>query len=437
MRRYLYIIMAMALLFVSCSDKDGEFYEEGGSGEEQQQQTDTDDSDEQVNDHDDDIVEQTTIMYFMGTSLKSNYFDRYNIPDTQSAVASGALGSNGRLLIFMPNISNATLYEIYQTSGGYATETIATFEDGYNYKSFSTTPANLVDVIEKSQEYAPAKRYNLILSGHGTGWVLQSHPRLRSIDTELFSWEKRDNVDVETRFFGGSIDGYMEVTEFREALEQISTKFGYILFDMCFMSNIETIYELKDLCDNVVASPCEVMGYGYPYQTILPQLFTDDGKNYDLEGACLAFYEFYDNLSNYPSGAVALCQTANLERLASVLKRINESGVNSVDINDLQCYENLASNVFCDLWHYVNEACVDSSLLSEFNSAMDLAFPVKYHTDQFYTGLSYSDSVWESGRTYWVDIDDTTFSGVSTTEPSTKFTDEWVETSWAVATMAN
>ncbi len=156
-------------------------------------------------------AEQTTIMYFMGTSLRS-YFLNYNIADSKIAVANGALGSNGRFLIFLPSYSGATLYELYEEDGVCMSETIASFDS-----KESLDQDRIIEVITKSQEFAPANTYNMIFSGHGTGWVPSDYPSLKSADLSVVNWEK-DESAVMTRFMGSSSDGYLEVSELREAL---------------------------------------------------------------------------------------------------------------------------------------------------------------------------------------------------------------------------
>ncbi len=195
---------------------------------------------------------------------------------------------------------------------------------------------------------------------------------------------------------------------------------------MCFMSNIDTLYEFKGLTDNIIASPCEVMGDGFPYSEILFSLFADDGMNFDLEGVCELYYEDYCDRTIYASATVALCHTSELDGLAAVVRQINETGIYDVDIDDLQCYERLSSNVFCDLGHYISEASIDLDLLAEFETIMDRAFTARYHTSSFYSALS--------GASGWVSIDSDHYSGVSTSEPSEKFQTEWSQTSWAEAT---
>ncbi|MFR9603381.1 MAG: clostripain-related cysteine peptidase [Rikenellaceae bacterium] len=369
-------------------------------------------------------VEQTTLMYFCGTSLGSFYSS--NLSDVKSAIADGALGEGGRLFVYYPSYTSAELYELYESGGSYVKESVMTFESNESFDE-----ERMVEVISMVKAQSESSSYNVVISGHGAGWVLSSHPYLKSVASSSsdINWEKEVVDGVTTRFMGSSSDGYMEVEELSEALSKSETKFGYILFDMCLMSNIETLYELKDLCDYVIASPCEVMGWGFPYQTVLPELFAEDGLNPDFAGVCEAYCNYYEQRTSYSSGAVAYCVTSELDGLAAAMKAINSAGVNSVDIGSLQCYEKLTYHVFCDLGEYVTAACDDAALVSNFESSMLKAFPQdgRFHTQSFYSALS--------GSTGWVDIN--YYSGVSTSAPSVKFRDEWAETSWVKATQSD
>ena len=66
----------------------------------------------------------------------------------------------------------------------------------------------------------------------------------------------------------------------------------YLLFDACFMANIETLYDLRECTDYVIAAPCEIMGEGFPYERAMPWFFTDGGKTRDLTKVCEAFWNF-------------------------------------------------------------------------------------------------------------------------------------------------
>ncbi len=116
-----------------------------------------------------------------------------------------------------------------------------------------------------------------------------------------------------------------------------------------------------------------------------------------------------------------MCVTSELEELARIMSYMS---FDSVDINELQTYENLTDNVFYDLGQFVNVACVNDPNLDAFNSQFDYAFPesCRLHTDQYYTALA-------NYGAYNINY----YSGVTTSDPSVKFRDEWGLEPWAIA----
>ena len=78
----------------------------------------------------------------------------------------------------------------------------------------------------------------------------------------------------------------MDISELAAAIDGSGVRFDYLLFDACFMSSVEALYDLRRAADYIVASPCEVMAHGFPYDTVIPSLFADDGARYDLAAAC-------------------------------------------------------------------------------------------------------------------------------------------------------
>ncbi len=369
-------------------------------------------------------VEQTTIVYYIGTSLGS--FFNGNISDIQTAIAEGGLGNNGRLYVLLANYSYSTLYELYEEDGVCKKFVVEKFKN-----NVTLSEDMMLDVIGKVKNIAPANTYNLILGGHGTGWVPYDFPLLKSASTSQITNQTFGTQEVEglTRFMGSHEDKFMNIEELSDILTKSETTFGYILFDMCFMSNIETLYELRNVCNNIVASPCEVMAHGFPYDEMLKYLFDNDGMSTNYAEVCNAYYNYYNEESSYESGAVAWCNCTELKSLADVVSQINENGVNEVDIKELQCYEMLPYNVFCDFGQYINYACDDLILKLKFEIAMEQAFPInsRLHTDSFYTNLS--------GSSGWVDID--YYSGVTTSAPSEKFRHEWSNTEWAKDSNSN
>ena len=62
----------------------------------------------------------------------------------------------------------------------------------------------------------------------------------------------------------------MDISELAAAIDGSGVRFDYLLFDACFMSSVEALYDLRRAADYIVASPCEVMAHGFPYTTSTP-----------------------------------------------------------------------------------------------------------------------------------------------------------------------
>ena len=177
---------------------------------------------------------------------------------------------------------------------------------------------------------APAQNYGLIIGCHGKAWIpvasgSLSYPMRRSAEDDL--WATPPGAK-QTRSFGDK--GYeLNITELKEALEAQQFRFDYLIFDDCFMANIETLYDLRSVIGYIVASPCEVMGDGFPYDRIVPHLFETGPVADRLAETCREFWNLYENeyqstTWKEQSGCISLAVTSQLDALAEVMRRINE-----------------------------------------------------------------------------------------------------------------
>ncbi len=383
---------------------------------------------------------QTTLIYFSGTSLRGDFLQ--NIADAKVAIKSGVLGSsNGRYLYLLPSsYYKATLIEVTLENGVCVETEVESYADlnTLSEGSFSRVLARVKEHIDFDTKVdGVEQRLNLVMSGHGTGWILSTSGQLSAaagVGEYVSEWEPINPV-IPTRYIGASSDGYSNISEFVAELEVADTHFGYILFDMCFMSSVEVLYRIRDYTDYVVASPCEVMGCGFPYEFVMPYMFTEGGANYDLEGICKAYHEYYTNHTSVPYGCVAVCVTGELEALAKAQKALNLRTLSTAEIEGLQSYEGrTGDHLFFDLKQYVNLAgdSASASLLAAYNTQYDKAFPesCRLHTDYFYTGID-----GDAGRTGATKID--YYSGVMTSAPITsasKYYITWGFEWWALAT---
>lgn len=370
------------------------------------------------------LADRTVLLYMPGQSLSAYY--KNNIQGIHTAVTDRALG-NGRMLVcWQPEKqTSAVMLEIYydRNKRRSETKTLKTYDD-FNAGS----AADVQRIFADAAELAPAQNYGLIIGCHGKAWIPASGGvlpySLRSAEPDDDVWTTAPGAKT-TRSFGDT--GYeLDITELASAIETQSFRFDYLIFDDCFMANIETLYDLRRAVDYIVASPCEVMGDGFPYDRIVPHLFEGNGVLSSLEKACWEFWNLYENdwrstIAYEQSGCISLAVTAQLDALAKEMRRIKDKK-QAFDIDALQYYKGNVTKLFYDLEHYVTLCCNDQGVVDDFKARMELAFPVssRHHTASFYSAYD--------RRNHSVNY----YSGVSVSEPepSPRYAAENQQTNW-------
>ena len=238
--------------------------------------------------------------------------------------------------------------------------------------------------------------------------------------------EKQDS-GVETRFFGEKYSdtaaNAFDIPELAKGLAATNIYFDYILFDACLMANVEALYDLRKNARYIIASPCEIMAAGFPYEDVVPLLMKDGGRSHDLAGVCEAFNKYYDNHKSYRSGSVALVDCKQLDALAAAVKAVNNSTQKSYNIDDLQSFEGHEDHIFFDLGDYIEQMCDDAQALKAFREQMNRTIPTKYTLSVFWSNLG-------TAGEYPI----RTFSGLTTSAPSILYRDNYANTAWYKAT---
>lgn len=180
----------------------------------------------------------------------------------------------------------------------------------------------------------------------------------------------------------------------------------FILFDDCYMANIETAYELRNVTNFLIASTSEVMAQGMPYQTMWTEL-AKQAPNY--QAAVTDFYDFYSNEAN-PYGALSAIDCRKVEKLAQVMKQINlRDTLNSDSLSKIQVLDGFTTPIFYDLGDYVDHFCTSPDLLSDFHTQLSNVIRSTVHTDQLYSYLYYMSPTL---------IDVKSYSGITISDPS-------------------
>lgn len=266
----------------------------------------------------------------LDTYLRDNVIDMY--------IALGNMKESCTLLVFYrpytgdAPLSKPTLMSFYADGRGNINNVAAltgselTFDavcriaqkKEYTMNSqIATDPVVMKEVFTDMQIVAPSDSYGLILGSHASGWM-----KGNSVQSKAF----------------GDDDGYnIDIPDLADVLKNsFSEKLDFVLFDACMMGTAEVGYELRETTSYCIASVMETPVYGFPYDQILPYLYSE---NVDYSAVCHEFVSF--NKTNNLWGTCAVMDCSQMENLASAVKaKLSEwqDALSSVSMQNVQQY---------------------------------------------------------------------------------------------------
>lgn len=367
-----------------------------------------------------------TLMFcFFGTSL-SRYF-KTNLEDAALAIQTGILANKNRVIFFrQESATTGYIAELcHNVSGGECIE-LRLKEITLN-KDAIISPEAIGELLGQMAELAPAKRYGVVFAGHGQGWItreiLNRDKSVEKFGVEYDPWTPADGAEL-TRAFGES-NVQVNIDELAEGIESSGVGFDYILFDACFMSNIEAIYDLRHAANYIIASPCEIMGKGFPYHRTLPYLFAEYGESTDYDGAARSYHEYYKSeyTGNGRCGSITVYKCSEIEGVANAVRAVMPTAKQRTDYDssELQTYEGQRYHQFYDFGEWVNVVATDSDALNNFNRELEECVVSTYTLETFY-------SAYGTYGTYPINLD--VYSGVTTSAPSDAYPNGWKSTNW-------
>ena len=379
-------------------------------------------------------VGQTVFMFFpWSNSLLSDF--RRTVEDMQTVVAQRSM-KDERIMVFMATSEReAVLFELKKQNGRCLTDTLRRYSD----RPF-TSRQWLTSLFSEVMTLAPASRYGMVVGCHGLAWVPvqgQRNARKRLGSQERIDEEdnlyKKERIDKEgddlmhfevqgpvtTRFIGGTYpETQIETTDLADAMADAGFHTEYILFDACYMSSVEVAYELKDVTHYLIASPTEVLSYGFPYITMGKHLLGT--PNY--KGIVDSFISFYSSY-NLPYGTVAVTDCTQLDALAAIAQQINAADAEQLVPNGVQIMDGYSPTLFYDLGHLMSLKDAGTVLTAAFAEQLEKTVPYKGHTGQYFTTLKDAP------------VDIKHYSGLNTSQGSLNhMADRLSETAWYKAT---
>ena len=355
----------------------------------------------------DSVNKQTILVFYPWTGSKSSTGLLGYLQNNIDSICDGIIDrkglNNSRVLVFLSDKYNhSTLYDLQYNATTKSVDRVPLKEyEGASYASAE----GIADIMNEVKTQASALNYALIVGVHGCGWTYASdwsrypyyaRPSVTRPSDNNFSgiqFGPDPNAPL-TRFFGSVslAENAMEISTLAEGIRESGLKMQYILFDACYMSNIETAYELKDVTNYMIASGSEIMAAGLPYRSMWSYL-NSSTPNYS--GIVSTSVNFYKNNSSAPFCNLAAIDCRQVEKLAGVMKDINAENqlLASVSLDSIQHLDGFRPNLFYDLETYVDSLHPSGYLLDQFKNQLKLTIKASDHTDEAYTYIFSPDYI--------------------------------------------
>lgn len=266
----------------------------------------------------------------------------------------------------------------------------------YSRDLYSTDPVRISEVMEDVRHLRESENYGLILWSHGTG--IDPSFSTHGNNPVLSVASERDVTSIEyitaenvpgLYSFGSDRDmdknaSYYDETDIDELAAAIPDgMFDFIWFDACYMSGIETIYQLRNKCDYFVGYPTEVYTPGMPYDQTIPYILRETP---DLKGAAEKFFNYYaqHQASSYRVATVAVADMGEIEKVAEYC-RAAYADATVPSVAGLQKYSRNSFGPFYDFAQYTRlmaESSPSAPDVRGFEEAMERFIIYKAATEK-------------------------------------------------------
>lgn len=180
----------------------------------------------------------------------------------------------------------------------------------------SLTAESMKKILLDIKNEFHSKSYGLLFSSHATGWIPSGYKASNEI-----SWVSEEDGEplASAQSIGAEYVGTTTRSEYNLDVEEFASSIpmhlDYLIFDCCLMGGIESCYELAGCSDYIVASPAEVLSYGFDYLNMASRLFGEGEP--DLVGVCKDYFEKCKS-----SATVAIYKNSEIGPVADACKNI-------------------------------------------------------------------------------------------------------------------
>lgn len=276
-------------------------------------------------------AERTVIVYMVAENNLN-----INCESDLDEMTTGArnINKNANLIVYVDKLSKTEKPYIARISADGMKKVRVYEEDDY-----ACDPKVMTEAMQWIIKNYPAKSYGLVVWGHADGWFIRGKEdsfakgnNLQTTNAKPLSILPDNGTD------SGKSRMMLNVSTFRNEVLSTLPHFDYIFFDCCNMQTAEVDYELRNVCDLIIASPAEIPAEGAPYEKVVGDLFLP----IDQLGKMIV--DDYINYTNFDKGSgvpLSVVKTSNMEALAQAtmeaLKKFRNDFTYPVEPSVSQC----------------------------------------------------------------------------------------------------
>lgn len=232
----------------------------------------------------------------------------------------------------------------------------------------SLSPNNMLNILNEMKKLSHGDRYGLIFYSHANGWL----------PSELLE---------KTKSIGLDFNQSMDLIDFKNVLSNIAP-LEFLLLDACYMSGVETLYSLRNVCNYIIASPSEVYAIGFPYEDIMSLLFTNKLEHYKI--AAQKYYENFtlidDTALIFPSATIALVDCRKMSNIASLFSKLTQ--LDTIPYNSIQSYDGRERSFYYDFSDYVKHSYKNDTIKKELLDLVDKTVIYNAYTPQIISNVN-------------------------------------------------
>ena len=308
-----------------------------------------------------DIINKRLVFVYM---IADNNLDYFAVQDLNEMEKGFPKDSEDKLLVYIDrgkngNPSHPYIMEITHDSTDVVVSPII-----FLYPEQNSADAQIFGSVLKEvfnyYKYHTFTSKGIILWSHGNAWlpngisILTNRDKLLEDTTKSFGL---DNVPEEAN---------MDIKELAQVLGNYH--FDFLLFDACFMSSIEVMYELRNTTNYIIAAPTEVLSNGFPYKNVTPLFFEE---NLNVKEIAKRYFEYYNNKSGLLKSAsisvVKMNEVENLvERIYNLSSTLSSRSMVVIEKDDVLQLDRFDGEWIYDLRDFLEKTAEVNNLETEY-----------------------------------------------------------------------